>query len=293
MPKARTKRDIERDLQVYNYLLQLCGYYDGPPPDKSKLVEMWGYRGNDKGNKFVQRLIAYLNDKQQAAPELSLTQLVEILEGIDEYFEKKDWSNSKQYPKIIQIKDKIRAIRKYCALTRDEKKRLKLPIDFTSYIQENFISDDEVLWGFQDKKIYWNNSTILEEGKDDEDKIQEKFNKIIESEIPEDWKKHKESIIDKTIDQIDSIIVQSGLENIPKISKLLPQESHSSFRPKYLEFLEMILPEELIRQLTKNIIKNTQIIQKFPIGFKGIEINKLGASSLEQTENLESKATIP
>lgn len=309
-PKQRSDSDRERDLQVYKYLLQLCGFEDRQIPNKDELVKMWGYRGNDKGNKFVGRLIDYLQIQKidsKSVPELSLNQLVEILEGMDNYFkhfnnQQQNFQDSNKSPKLIQNSDKIRAIRKYCELTRDEKTKLKLPTDFKSYIQENFINEGKET---QINDIQTNNlakeilslsskkdTDIKKESQSTLEKfIKEFVNKSIGSEtaeVSEEWmernKNYVKLILDNVIDQFNSIIVQSGLENISKIEEILHSGCQEVFNQSFSDLLTGILCDQSIMQLTKNIIDNIKLFEKFSIELKNIEIDKAGSFPLDNRD---------
>ncbi|MGK7885627.1 MAG: hypothetical protein AB4057_13510 [Crocosphaera sp.] len=156
MPKqSRSQEDINREKRVYCFLLQLSNVKNeqGKPAVKD-IASKWGYRSKDRaGQKFVERILSNLYDQKDdkpALPSLSLSRLVEILKGIENYWnieatkEEKENTDSltSLMPKRLKKIEKIQAIRKYCELSRQEKQKLNLPVDFKTYIQENFIDTE-------------------------------------------------------------------------------------------------------------------------------------------------------
>lgn len=158
MPSSsRSQEDIKREERVYRFLLKLSDIKINPDkqnkPEIRDIASKWGFKNNRTGQKFVERVLSNLYDENEdkpALPSLSLSRLVEILEGIENYWNTEQTTEEKVktgqktslMPKKLSKVDKIRAIRKYCELYREEKQKLNLPVDFKSYIQENFIDSD-------------------------------------------------------------------------------------------------------------------------------------------------------
>ncbi|MFM7794442.1 MAG: hypothetical protein ACKO90_42410, partial [Microcystis panniformis] len=147
-PAKREIEDIKREEKVYFFLLKLAGIKispDNPNIENLKTLDItrkWGYTKDDAGRKFTERVLNGLNEnKEENVPPLTLSRLVEILEGIEKYIEysNKAENEGDSLPKVLSKLDKIKAIRKYCELSRQQKKDLGLPVDFQAYIEENLI----------------------------------------------------------------------------------------------------------------------------------------------------------
>ena len=308
MPKIRYESDKQRDLQTYEYLLQICGFvcdfekrtFPKELEDK-KLFNMWiqekkDSTEKDRERKFISRLLESFKEDNDL-PELSLYRLVEILTSIDEYFDRQKEFDGNKQPKILTNQEKLRAIRKYCELTRKEKSQLNLPIDFQSFIQENIktcIGDERESKLSQDQAV--NLFNLLSTNNDnDHETIEVNKNvlkllvtSIIKDETNKKWvadnEEYLEFIIKKIKNQIDSIKVQSGLQNISAINEGL-EGCQKQFEKTLKQHLETILADKSIKQLTRNILTNIRLTAKFPIELRNIEVNNIEYLPLENSDD--------
>ena len=174
---SRSEEDIKREKRVYWFLLKLSNVKnEQKKPLVKDIASRWGYQKDRAGQKFLERVLSNLYDNNKdkdkpALPSLSLSKLVEILEGIEhswnieatkEENEKTD-SLMSLMPKRLKTIDKIQAIRKYCELSREEKQKLSLPVDFKTYIQENFIDTEYDYVKSSDDSISFPNEKHLDD----------------------------------------------------------------------------------------------------------------------------------
>lgn len=302
---SRTNEDIKRDEKVYWFLLKLSGIIRNPDklqkPEIRDIAEKWGFQKDRTGQKFVERVLSNLYDEDKnkpALPSLSLNRLVEILKGIDNYWKQQKTTNS--IPIILQKRDKIRAIRKYCELTRKEKKDLGLPVDLPTFIEENFIdssdnyiktSNQVILTDYPDKK-YVDINIEKEQKKGsvvstiDREYLNNLVKEVIEDKFSEEWINNNQLIVEeiqkKVKEEITVIAVQSGLEIARyHLSKTLPKECLEPFSKAYKKQWESQLSDNWIKQLTSIIIDNKRISDKIPITLRFIEIKKIGPLPFE------------
>jgi hypothetical protein len=147
----RNSGDKNRDRKIYSYLLYLSGIKSNPQDiDEGDIAKKWGHSDN---RTFVRRVINNLypniakkkSAKSDALPALSLNKLVDILKAIEDYWEKeaKNFkpSDGQSMPEFLRDVDKVRAIHKYCELSREERTKLNLSVDFDIYVKENFINE--------------------------------------------------------------------------------------------------------------------------------------------------------
>lgn len=308
-PAKRDPEDIKREERVYFFLLKLAGIKispDNPEIESLKTLDItrkWGYTGKDAdaGRKFTERVLNGLNkNKEENVPPLTLSRLVEILKGLGVNL---DNSHDDLLPKVLSKSDKIKAIRKYCELSRQQKKDLGLPVDFQAYIEENFIdlpddytiSSDQVSDCLEDKYIEIDK---IKETKDQDSVIwtikKEYLNNLVEEVIKnkfsKDWldKNHKlvEEIQGKVENEITFIAVQSGLEIARyHLPKLLSPQDLSQFDEAYKKQWNYQLPDQWIKQLTSTVIDNKIISDQIPIAFRYLEVKKVGPLPFESVDD--------
>ncbi len=302
---SRPQEDIKREERVYRFLLKLSNITINPnkPEERPKVRDItskWGFTGNRTGQKFIERVLSnlYSNPKEnkEAWPSLSLNRLVKILHGIETYWKTSETTDS--VPKILKKLDKIRAIRKYCELSREEKQYLGFSVDFKTYIQENFInlsdnymgSSNQVFDNLPDGKY-----VVQEENDKDKDCVvttirgeylDKLIKEVIKDKLSEEWLKNNLKIVNEIQDRVKKeltvIAVQSGLEIARyHLPKTLPKGCTQQFEKAYQKQWESQLPDEWIKQLTANIIENRKISDKIPITFRYLEIQKIGPLPFE------------
>ena len=338
-PPKRDDKDIKREERVYFFLLKLAGIKISPDsPDIKKenekvgiVSKKWGYEKNDAGRKFTERVLNGLNKKKKEnVPALRLSRLVQILQGIEENEKNIDIShkpknedelqNEDELPKVLGQLDKIKAIRKYCELSRQEKKQLGLPVDFQAYIEENFInlsndytkSSNQVSDCSEDKFTH----IAKVQGSKEQDSVLSTIKKeylnnlvqeVVKDKFSKDWLDKNNKVIEKVIDKVTEkvqervineitlIAVQSGLEiaryHLPNILPILPENSDqfsqfSQFTEAYKKQWNYQLSDQWIKQLTSNIIDNKIISDQIPITFRYLEIKKVGPLPFENDDTL-------
>ena len=322
-PPKRDDEDIKRDERVYFFLLKLAGIKISPDsPDSPDIGDIatvdiarkWGYAGNDAGRKFTERVLNGLNKKiEENVPPLTLSRLVEILQGIEKNIDishkpknEDQLQNEDELPKVLGQLDKIKAIRKYCELSRQEKKQLGLPVDFQAYIEENFInlSNDYTISSNQVSDCSEDKFTHIAkvQGSKEQDSVLSTIKKeylnnlvqeVIKDKFSKDWLDKNNKVIEKVqervINEITLIAVQSGLEiaryHLPNI---LPENSSqfSQFTEAYKKQWNYQLSDQWIKQLTSNIIDNKIISDQIPITFRYLEIKKVGPLPFENDDTL-------
>lgn len=318
MPRIPNKEDedIKREKNVYIFLLKLVNITTSPLGDiedlkEANITKKWGYTGNDAGRKFIERVLKGLKGEGKL-PNLPLSRLVDILEGIENYW-KEERDTNKSIPNSLKNLDKIRAIKKYCELSREEKQRLGFSIDFKTYIQENFInlSDNNVQstkasFGIVKQEKYID---ISEDIKPKNQKIEQEeaivtliktkyinnlIKEVIQNEFSENWLNNNPGIVEeiqkKVKDEITVIAIKSGLEIARyNLHQLIPKNSEQSlknFEEAYKKQWESQLFDKLIKNLTVNIIKSKIVTDKIPVTFRYLEIQKIGPLPFEDENSL-------
>ena len=311
-PAKRDPEDIKREEKVYFFLLKLAGIKispDNPNIENLKTLDItrkWGYTGDDAGRKFTERVLNGLNEnKEENVPPLTLSRLVEILEGIEKYIEDSNKAENEgdSLPKVLSKLDKIKAIRKYCELSRQQKKDLGLPVDFQAYIEENLIdlsddytiSSDQVSDCLEDKYIEIDK---IKETKDQDSVLwtikREYLNnlvkEVIENKFSKDWLNKNNEVVEKIQKKVENeitlIAVQSGLEIARyHLPKLLSRQDLSQFDEAYKKQWNYQLPDQWIKQLTSTVIDNKIISDQIPIAFRYLEVKKVGPLPFESVDD--------
>lgn len=295
----RDTEDITRDAKIYTYLLHISGTKNNPQnlninTLEADIAKIWDQTAN---RTFVRRVINNLYpglaknkmSEQDALPALSLNKLVKILTAIEEYW-KKDAKNfrandSQSIPEFLKDADKLRAIRKYCELSRAERKELKLPVDFDTYVKDNFISDVITENKSNTSNIPSNIPKYIEKednnGKTkiiNEAYIDNLIQSVIEQELQIEWENRNNTILEikeKVKNEIKAIEMQSGLQSVKYMRPIIVNSNANLFDEAFIKKWESCLPDELIQRLTKFFVDNVRLSNEFPIYFKYIEVEKV------------------
>lgn len=283
MAITRENEDIKRDLETYKDIFKFCGYTKEKiiaklAKDKksknnstgtsllSDIAKKWGYKGDDSGLKFIKRVLNYFQDTEKTLPVLSRSKLVHILCNIQKYYQNEH--------KVLNKMEIVRILKKHGELTRNEKKKLHLPVDLVSFVKDNYI----------DKKSLF---TVAETGRGSVDESIDHKNdpdlkKIIVSvlrleiqnkNLAED-DRYIQIILEKVTNQINSIKVQSGLGNISKLNNVVSVNNRAGLDRASNKIFNTVLPTESLRELIKNIIINTELTKCFSIELEHIEVHK-------------------
>lgn len=291
----RDQEDTARDAKIYTYLLHISGIKNNPQNIninklEADIAKKWKQTAN---RTFVRRVINNLYpglaknklSEQDALPALSLNKLVSILTAIEEYWkdEAKNFTanGSQSIPEFLKDADKLRAIRKYCELSREERKKLKLSVDFDTYVKDNFISDiitenkssTSNIPKYLEKKENNSKTKIVNEAY-----IDNLIQSVIEKELQHEWTTKKNTILEikqKVKNEIKAIEMQSGLQAVKYMRPIIGDNNGNLFDEAFIKKWESCLPDELIERLTKFFVDNVRLSNEFPIYFKYIEVEKV------------------
>lgn len=295
----RDQEDTARDAKIYTYLLHISGIKNNPQnlninKLEADIAKKWKQTAN---RTFVRRVINYLypnlaknkSSEQDALPALSLNKLVSILTAIEEYWKDEaknpNENDGQSIPEFLKDVDKLRAIRKYCELSREEKKELKLPVDFDTYVKDNFISDVITRNKPNISNIPSNIPKYIEREENNsktkilnEAYIDNLIQNVIEKELQHEWTNKKNTILEikeKVKNEIKAIEMQSGLQAVKYMRPIIGNSNADLFDEAFIKKWESCLPDELIERLTKFFVDNVKISNEFPIYFKYIEVEKV------------------
>lgn len=283
MAITREKEDIKRDFETYKDIFKFCGYTKKEIIEKlekekksknnsggtsllSNLAKQWGYKGDDSGVKFIKRVLDYFQNTEKTLPVLTRSRLVHILSSIQRYYENEQ--------KVFSKRDIIRVLKRHGELTREEKKKLHLPIDSVSFVKDNYIEEKplfsvtEADGGSVDESINYKNEPDLRQIIVSVLVIEIQNKKLAEDD------KYIQTILEKVTNQINSIKVQSGFGNISKLNNVVAANNREILDRASNKIFDTVLPRESLRELIKNIIVNTELTKYFSIELEHIEVRK-------------------
>jgi hypothetical protein len=207
------------------------------------------------------------------------------LAGIETYWKGKaqtfDSSDGRSIPEFLRVEDKLRAIRKYSELSREERAKLNLSNDFDTYIEENFIdrSVNEKQGHISETPKY------SERNQKNEAYIDQLIQTVIEKELQFWTGRTKENeqakqkkileIKEKVKNEIKAIELQSGLQAVKYMRPIVGAQNGALFDEAFIKKWVSSLPDELIENLTKFFVSNVRIADDFPIHFKYVEVEKV------------------
>ncbi|NES73264.1 MAG: hypothetical protein F6K24_52800, partial [Okeania sp. SIO2D1] len=227
MAITREKEDIKRDFETYKDIFKFCGYTkkeiikkleqekksknnSGGNSLLSNIAKQWGYKGDDSGVKFIKRVLDYFQDTNKTLPVLTRSRLVHILSSIQNYYENEQ--------KIFSKRNIIRVLKRHGELTREEKKKLHLPVDSLSFVQDNYIEEKSLFSLTEADRDSVDESINY---KNEPDSLKKLIASVLRLEIQNEKlaedNKYIETIFEKVTNQINSIKVQSGFGNISKL----------------------------------------------------------------------------
>jgi hypothetical protein len=223
------------------------------------------------------------------APSIELSKLVEILDSIDQYssgirdkYSKKQ--KSEKLPTKFTTQDKITALKLYSELSKEERDRLKLPMDENAKLLAQLIDRLNSPTIYQSKnllkKLYKhtveNGFMISEpESRSGVDKLQEiiiksvmKLLRVYYQDSPlEEKELEKEAIRyeGKVMREMYRILIQSGLQQLSEI--IDPSIELAAVVKK--------LPDEIVSKLICSIVENEMLTQDFPVFIKWIDFKRV------------------
>ncbi len=293
----RRDEDQERDKEVYRYLLTLTDLERDPKdnrPNETSIAKQWGL---EKNRIFVRRVLRsvysdlYADEKKETVPVpgLTLGKLVEILTALQTYrLEQRKHESlmpGQKIPRILTRSEKLRALRKFFSLSRDERKKLGLSAHPEEALIQKLLEDitDPIqgLGGWDIRRFYkdFQNRPMVEAvstqsllSEDDRRLfIQNYIGKLLHEQLDgldEQFKSSKiMDLTQKVQREINRIEFQAGLQQI-KLSR--KQDLVENQQPNLT-----YLTSGFIQNLTRSIVENEILTDEFPIYLKYITAEKV------------------
>lgn len=288
----------ERDKSVYRYLLTcltdlflIKNSKGKEQPNESSIANQWGQKDN---RIFVRRVLRsvmpeyYPDEETIAVPGLTLSKLIEILNGIQEYKKQKslnakDMNDLKTKPLALTRVEKLRALSKFMELSIDERKQLNIEINSSQELINKLMEDiTDPIKGLDSKNIarlcqltlntYQSLRTTNSDSQVWENVLLQDFIKKIVIELLDEYfpdvaqlNSIVAELVDKVTREINRIEFQCGIN---QVRSLLANEVEID------KDRSNILSTSFVKQLAKSVVENEILTDEFPVYLKYIEIEK-------------------
>ncbi|PZO36784.1 MAG: HypX (modular protein) [Pseudanabaena frigida] len=286
----------ERDQSVYRYLLTcltelflLKNSKGNEQPNESSIANQWGQKDN---RIFVRRVLRsvmpeyYPDEEAIAVPGLTLSKLVEILNGIQEYraqksLNAKDVDDLKTKPQSLTRVEKLRALRKFVELSIDERQQLQIEVNPNQVLIQKLLEDiTDPIKGLDNKNIarlckltlniYQSLRTndldsSVSENISWHDFIEEVVTKLLDEYFPTSSQLNNivSELVDKVKREINRVEFQCGINQMRSLlADEIKLDKHQS----------NVLSKSFVKQLTQSVVENEILTDEFPIYLKYIEI---------------------
>ncbi len=288
----------ERDRGVYRYLLTcltdlflIKNSKGNEQPNESSIANQWGQKDN---RIFVRRVLRsvmpeyYPDEEAIAVPGLTLSKLVEILKGLQEYrvqksLNAKDMDDLKTKPLALTRVEKLSALRKFAELSIDERNQLEININPNQLLIQKLLEDiTDPIKGLDKRNIarlcqmtlniYQALHTAnLDAQKSKNTSWQDFIKEIVTNLLDEYFPKHSQlnNIVDELVDkvkrEINRVEFQCGINQVRSL--LADDVEFGKDKPN-------LLSASFVKQLTQSVVENEILTDEFPIYIKYIEVEK-------------------